>query len=85
VSHSPERRLLRCPACGALLRARIASADGPDRAYDVEVAGQPETSRRVELPWGEEQERALRRWLAWASALTLGLVVVLYLLARAAR
>lgn len=82
MDRSPERRLLRCASCGALLRARIAPSDGAARAYDVEVVGHAEQRLRVELPWGEEQERALRRWLAWASSLTLGLVGLLYLLVR---
>jgi hypothetical protein len=47
------------------------------------MAGRPATRRRVEVPWGEEEERRLRRWLAWSTALTLGLVLVLYLVARA--
>ena len=84
VDASPERRWLRCRACGALLRARVAPSEtGP--AWDVEVRGAPETRRRVEVHWSPGEQRRLGRWLGWASAITLSLVVVLYLLAALSR
>jgi hypothetical protein len=52
------------------------------RAYEVEVAGRPETRRRVEAPWSAEDGARLRVWLLWSSVITLGLVAVLYALAR---
>lgn len=80
IDRSPERPFLRCPACGALLRSRPAPSEtGP--AWDVEVRGAPETRRRVERQWTPDEERRLGRWLAWASAITLSLVVALFLLA----
>jgi len=48
----------------------------------VEVAGRPETRRRVEVPWDERERSRLRTWLFWSSALTLSLVLALYALAR---
>jgi len=49
--------------------------------YEVEVLGRPETARRVE--WREEPSPVrLRAWLTWSTVATLGLVVVLYALAR---
>jgi hypothetical protein len=48
----------------------------------VEVAGRPETRRRVELPWDETQRRRLSRWLALSTVITVALVLVLYALAR---
>jgi hypothetical protein len=47
----------------------------------VEVRGAPETQRRVESAWTGAERRRLRRWLAWASAITISLVFALYLLA----
>jgi len=85
IERSPELPILRCPQCGAVLRSRSVEGDGASRAYEVEVAGRPQTRRRVELPWSEAESRRLGRWLAWASALTLGLVLLLYLAARLAR
>jgi hypothetical protein len=82
VSGSLEAWVLRCPLCGALIRARPLESSGPDRAYEVELAGRPETRRRIEVPWDEEQARSLGAWLCWSSAITLGLVAVLYALAR---
>lgn len=81
----PDRLVLRCPACGALLRSRAIDADGPRPAFEVEVAGRPETRRRVELPWDESQRRRLSRWLVVSSAITVALVLVLYVLARLLR
>jgi hypothetical protein len=71
----------RCPSCGALLRSHPAESGGPAPAFDVEVAGRPETRRRVELPWDEAQRRRLFRWLALSTALTLGLVLALLAIA----
>jgi hypothetical protein len=36
----------------------------------------------VEVPWDEAQRRRLAAWLLWASLVTVGLVVLLYALAR---
>jgi hypothetical protein len=47
----------------------------------VEVAGRPQTRRRIELPWDEAQRRRLFRWLALSTAVTLGLVLALLALA----
>jgi len=85
VIERPDRLVLRCPACGALLRSRAIDADGPRPAFEVEVAGRPETRRRVELPWDESQRRRLSRWLVASSAITVALVFVLYVLARLLR
>jgi hypothetical protein len=85
IEARPERFALRCPACGALLRSRAVETSGPAPLYEVEVSGRPETRRRVEVPWNEAQRRRLSAWLLWASALTVGLVLVLYALARLLR
>lgn len=79
---SPERWGLRCPACRRVLRTRAVEAEGPERVYDVEVSGQPATRQRVTVAWSADESRRLRAWLAWSTVLTLGLVVVLYALAR---
>jgi len=84
VAASPERFALRCPSCGALLRSRATETSGPAPAFDVEVAGRPETRKRVELPWDEAQRRRLSWWLAVSAVVTLALVAVLYALARLA-
>jgi hypothetical protein len=55
---------------------------GENPAYDVAVAGRPETRRRVEVSWDENERRRLRTWLLWSSAITLSLVLVLLVLAR---
>lgn len=82
VDRSPERLWLRCPACGASLRSRIApSESGP--AWDVEVRGAPETRRRVEQAWTGSARARLGRWLAWASAITLSLIALLLVAALA--
>jgi hypothetical protein len=73
---------LRCPACGAMVRSRAVDTSGPAPVFEVYVAGRKETQRRVEVPWDEEQRRRLSRWLLWSSVVTLGLVLVLYALAR---
>lgn len=82
VRASPEAWALRCPACGALIRCRALEGSRTALAYDVEIAGRPETRQRIEVPWDEDQRRRLASWLAWASAVTLGLVLVLYAAAR---
>ena len=82
VPRSPEGWLLRCPTCGARIRSRQAIGSQTARAYDVEVAGRPETRRRIEIPWSEQQQQRLEAWLLWSSVITLGLIVVLFLLAR---
>lgn len=85
VDGSPELPLLRCAACGSVLRSRSVEGRGTLRGYEVEVAGRPGTRRRVEIAWSEAEGRRLKRWLAVSSVVTLGLVLVLYLLARLAR
>lgn len=98
VHASPDRWGLRCPACRRVLRTRALEASGPpdqdrvlvppygergpERLYDVEVAGQPATRRRVAVAWTADESRRLRVWLAWSTVLTLGLVAVLYAFAR---
>jgi tRNA(Ile2) C34 agmatinyltransferase TiaS len=82
VAASPDRWGLRCPACRRVLRTRAIDTSGPERVYDVEVAGQPGTRRRIAVPWTTDESRRLRAWLAWSTGLTLGLVAVLYALAR---
>jgi len=81
IEASLERRSLRCPACGARLLSRGAPAAGDVRAYEVEVAGRPETRRRVELRWEAADERRLAGWLRLATLATLGLVLALLLAA----
>jgi hypothetical protein len=69
---------MRCPSCQRLLRSRALDAmSGTSRAYEVEVVGQPETRRRIEVPWSPEEDTRLRRWLLWSTVVTLGLVGVL--------
>jgi hypothetical protein len=55
---------------------------GRGRFYEVEIVGRPETRQRVEVPWSEADRRRLATWLVWSTTLTLGLVLVLYALAR---
>lgn len=81
----PERFALRCPACGAVIRSRALETSGDAPVYEVHVAGRRETLRRVEVPWDEPQRRRLAAWLLWSSAVTVGLVLVLYALARLLR
>lgn len=73
---------LRCPGCGRLLRSRVRSSREAVRVYDVELLGRPETRRRVEVPWTEEDGTRMRRWLVWSTFLTLGLLAALYWAAR---
>jgi hypothetical protein len=76
---------MRCRACGAVLRSRPAESGGSAPAFEVEAVGRPGVRRRVEVPWDEGQRQRLSRWLVVSSAVTLGLVAVLYALARLAR
>jgi hypothetical protein len=85
VAADPESWALRCPSCRRLMRSRALESDGPHRAYEVEIVGQPETRRRIDVAWGENEGRRLGAWLLWSSLLTVGLVVVLYALARLTR
>ncbi len=82
VPARPDRLLQRCPACGALLRSRPVDTSGAAPVFEVEAVGRREARRRVELPWDEDERRRLASWLLWSSLLTLGLVLVLYVLAR---
>ena len=82
IDASPDRLGLRCPACGGVIRARAVETSGGAAEFDVEVTGRPETRRRIAVSWTAGESRRLRAWLAWATVLTLGLVVVLYALAR---
>ena len=83
VDTPPDRFMLRCPACRAVLRSRAVDTRGPVPVFDVEVAGQPDTRRRVELDWSPAQRQRLSTWLLVASVVTVALVLVLYVLARA--
>lgn len=65
-----------------MIRCRALDASGDVLAYEVELAGRPETRKRIELAWDASLRGQLRAWLAWSSVLTLGLVLVLYALAR---
>lgn len=82
VRRNPGAWWLRCADCGGVIRCRALDAAGPAPAYEVEIAGRPSTRTRVEVPWDAAQQRRLKGWLAWSSALTLGLVALLYGLAR---
>lgn len=85
IDAQPDRLLLRCPRCGVLLRCRPLDSDGLAPAFEVFAAGKRETRRRIELPWDEPQRRRLALWLSCSSAATLGLILVLYVLARLLR
>ena len=82
IDARPDRFVLRCPACRAVLRSRAVDATGAAPAFDVEVTGRPETRRRVEVAWNEAQRHRLSSWLLVASIVTAALVLVLFLLAR---
>jgi len=85
VGASLETWALRCPSCRHAIRARPADAPPPPArslAYEVEIAGRPETRRRVEVPWTEQHATRLQRWLLWSTVLTLALVGVLFAAAR---
>jgi hypothetical protein len=81
VAGSP-RAIGRCPACRAVLRARLRDGEGALRTFDVDAVGRPGTRRTVQVPWSERDERSLRAWLSWSTAITLGLVLLLLALAR---
>jgi hypothetical protein len=69
-----------------VIRARATDAvSGDVRAYDVEITGRPETRRRIEVPWTDQETARLRQWLVWSTVLTLALVAVLFAAARWAR
>jgi len=71
------------------VRAEKSRADVPGGVAVCDIA--PETipgdtflrvlRRTVEMPWSERDERTLRAWLSWSTAITLGLVLVLLALA----
>ena len=83
IDRSPEAWALRCPACGRVIRARALDAvSGDVRAYEVEITGRPETRRRIEVPWSDQETARLRQWLVWSTVLTLALVAVLFAAAR---
>ena len=82
VARSPEAWALRCPSCGGVVRSRVVDGGETARVYEMEITGRPETRTRVSVPWTPDEGRRLRAWLAWSTALTLGLIVVLYVLAR---
>jgi hypothetical protein len=82
IAARADRPLLRCPACGALLRSRPLDTSGPAPVFEVAVVGGKGARRRVEVPWDESQRRRLAAWLLWSSVVTLALVLVLYVLAR---
>lgn len=81
VPGSPEAWTLRCPACGNRVRSRRIEEGGPLPVYEIEVLGRPETARRLVWREGPSPHR-LRAWLTWSTVATLGLVGVLYALAR---
>ena len=83
IDRSPEAWALRCPACGRVIRARATDAvSGDVRAYEVEITGRPETRRRIEVPWTDQETARLRQWLVWSTVLTLALVAILFAAAR---
>ena len=83
IDRSPEAWVLRCPACGRVIRARATDAvSGDVRAYEIEITGRPETRRRIEVPWTDQETARLRQWLVWSTVLTLALVAVLFAAAR---
>ena len=83
VDAPPDRFMLRCPTCRAVLRTRAVDTSEQAPVFEVEVAGRPETRQRVQLDWTPAQRRRLSTWLLAASVVTVALVLVLYLLARA--
>lgn len=64
------------------MRGRARDASSGHRTFEVEVTGRPETRRVVEVPWSPADQTRLRTWLVWSTAITLGLIGVLYALAR---
>ena len=86
LTTSPEWRLLRCPACGALLLARRADdGGGPDRVYDIRSVRPPTATRRVAVTWEPATTSRLRSWLVCATAVTLALALGLLAAAWLAR
>jgi hypothetical protein len=78
VTSSPEWRLLRCASCGAWLRARpLVDGGGSARRYRVYGLRPRTAPREVELTWDGTAAATLGGWLAWATLLTLALVVLL--------
>jgi hypothetical protein len=65
-----------------VLRARLRDGEGDLRTFDVDAVGRPGARRTVLVPWSARDDRSLRTWLAWSTAITLGLVLVLLALAR---
>jgi hypothetical protein len=57
--------------------------DGSNPAFDVRVVGNPGLRRRVEVVWDDVERSRLSTWLVVASCVTLALVIVLFVLARA--
>jgi hypothetical protein len=78
----PPRAIGRCPACRAVLRSRPRDGEGALRTVEVDAVGRPGARRTVQVPWSERDERSLRAWLSWSTAITLGLVLLLLALAR---
>jgi hypothetical protein len=85
VDRSAETWAQRCPACGGVIRSRVVDGGQGARLYEMEITGRPETRKTVSVPWSPDEGRRLRAWLAWSTALTLGLVLVLYVVARLLR
>jgi hypothetical protein len=81
VERDRPRWLFRCSMCGRWLRGRAVEASGPNPLFDVEVVGHPETRRRVAVAWDAAAARRMWAWLGAASAATLALVLVLFLIA----
>jgi len=74
---------LRCAGCGARLSGRSIETDGSNPAFDVRVVGNPDLRRRVDVVWDDVERSRLSTWLVVASFVTLALVIVLFVLARA--
>lgn len=82
VEASPDAWFSRCPGCGARLRGRARGEFGGRPAYEVAVVGRPDLRRVVDVPWDAARRRRLSAWLGWSAAVTLGLIAVLYAMAR---
>jgi hypothetical protein len=82
VNADLDSPVVRCSGCGARLRSRVVETGDDTRAYDLAVVGQPEVRARVEAPWSAGERRRLAAWLWWSTIATLGLIGVLYALAR---
>ena len=82
VEANPESWFIRCESCGKLIRSRAHSSTETARGYEIEIVGQPKTRRRIEVPWTRTQQAHLERRLIVFSLATVGLVVLLYLVAR---